>query len=390
MNTELAKLSQTGNLAVVVGGSMAGLTVARVLAKHFKRVVNVERDSLPEGPESRRGTPQARHVHVLLLRGRRILGRLFPGFDNQLIASGAADLDAGSDVAWLSRMGWGPNFVSNLPLVACTRDLMDWALRTQLKEMNSVSFLENRDVVGLLPDGSCQRVTGVQMWVRTPSVPAAGETTEVIADLVVDASGRTSQAPRWLEALGYRGPKEVIVSAGHGYSSRFYRMFPDAKRDWKALYVQPAPPEDVRGGLILPVEGDRWLVSLWGGTMDYPPNDEAGFLEFARNLRTPLLYETIRQAEPLTAIASFRSTANRLRQFDRLSRQPENFVVLGDVACTFNPVYGQGMTTAAIEAVLLDKLLAQYRKRGDFTGLAGEFQRRLARANSAPWMLATG
>jgi hypothetical protein len=120
---------------------------------------------------------------------------------------------------------------------------MDWALRAQLKQMNSVSFLGNCDVVGLLPDVSYRRVTGVQMRVRTPSLPALGETTEVRADLVVDASGRTSQAPHWLEALGYSGPKEVIVSAGHGYSSRFYRLFPDAKRDWRALYVQPAPPQ---------------------------------------------------------------------------------------------------------------------------------------------------
>jgi 2-polyprenyl-6-methoxyphenol hydroxylase-like FAD-dependent oxidoreductase len=267
---------------------------------------------------------------------------------------------------------------------------MDWALRAKLKTMNSVAFLGNCDVVGLLTDASCQRVTGVQMRVRTPSLPSPGETTEVRTALVVDASGRTSQAPRWLEALGYCAPKEVIVNADHGYSSRFYRIFPDAKRDWRALYVQPAPPTDVRGGLIFPVEGNRWLVSLWGGAKDYPPNDDAGFLKFARSLRTPLLYETICQAEPLTAISSFRSTANRLRQFDRLPRQPENFVVLGDAACAFNPVYGQGMTTAAIEAVLLDALLARYRKTGDLTGLAPEFQRRLARANSTPWMLATG
>jgi 2-polyprenyl-6-methoxyphenol hydroxylase-like FAD-dependent oxidoreductase len=139
------------------------------------------------------------------------------------------------------------------------------------------------------------------------------------------------------------------------------------------------------------VEGERWLVSLWGGSKDYPPNDEAGFLDFARSLRTPLLFETIRQAEPLTAISSFRSAENRLRQFDQLPRQLENFLVLGDAACAFNPVYGQGMTTAGLGAVLLDSLLARYRRtQADLTGLARQFQRHLVRLISAPWMLATG
>jgi 2-polyprenyl-6-methoxyphenol hydroxylase-like FAD-dependent oxidoreductase len=282
-NTQHTETGGHCRRALVIGGSMAGLTAARVLAKYFDKVVIVERDQLSEGPEPRKGVPQARHVHALLSRGRQILESLFPGFENQLFASGAVNLDAGRDIAWLSRLGWGPRFASNVPLLACTRDLMDWALRAQLKEMNSVSFLGDCDVVGLVADASRRRVAGVQIRLRTVSARGLGQTKEVSADLVVDASGRSSQAPRWLEELGYCRPKKVIVNAGHGYSSRLYRMFPDSKRDWRALYVQPAPPRDVRGGLIFPVEGERWLVSLWGGSKDYPANDEAGFLDFARS-----------------------------------------------------------------------------------------------------------
>ncbi|MBV9126363.1 MAG: hypothetical protein JO112_23690, partial [Planctomycetes bacterium] len=212
------------------------------------------------------------------------------------------------------------------------------------------------------------------------------------ADLVVDASGRGSRAPQWLKALGYTPPEDTVVNAFLGYASRVYQSPPNPPAEWKTLYLQSKPPVGKRTGLIAPVEGGRWMVTLSGRGGDYPPTDEAGFLDFARSLPSSMLYEAIRQAEPLSPIAGYRATENRLRHFERLARWPEGFVVLGDAACAFNPVYGQGMTTAALGAVTLDQCLRS-QPAGParvHDGLARRFQRQLAAVNVTPWLLATG
>jgi flavin-dependent dehydrogenase len=216
----------------------------------------------------------------------------------------------------------------------------------------------------------------------------AGEET-LAADLVVDASGRASQAQRWLEELGYPAPRETVIASHLGYASRYYAPPPGFQARWRGLYLQYAPPTALRAGTLVPVEGDRWLVGLFGLSRDYPPTDEAGFLEFARSLRSPLLYEAIRDARPLAPIVGYRATENRLRHYDLLPRRPEGLLVLGDAACTFNPVYGQGMTVAAAGALALAGCLRAQGQRGDLRGLAARFQRRLARQLAPVWTLAT-
>jgi hypothetical protein len=144
--------------------------------------------------------------------------------------------------------------------------------------------------------------------------------------------------------------------------------------------------------MVFPIEGNRWLVSLQGMGGDYPPTDEAGFFDFARSLRSPLLYETIKAAEPLSPIHGYRGLANQWRHYERLHQGPECLVVLGDAACAFNPVYGQGMSTAALAAVALQQLLEEQRLRyrdGSLTGLGPRFQKRVARSCGAAWLLAT-
>jgi 2-polyprenyl-6-methoxyphenol hydroxylase-like FAD-dependent oxidoreductase len=168
-----------------------------------------------------------------------------------------------------------------------------------------------------------------------------------------------------------------------------YRPPAEFASDWKGLYIQQAPPGDPRGGLVFPVEGGRWLVTLVGGDGDYPPTDEAGFLVFARGLRSPALYEAIAGAEPLTPISGHRATENRLRHYERLARFPDGVVALGDAVCAFNPVYGQGMTTAALGAEELDRwLLEESSHRGPGRGRV--FQHRLARATAAAWQISAG
>jgi 2-polyprenyl-6-methoxyphenol hydroxylase-like FAD-dependent oxidoreductase len=384
----IAESTRSERHALVIGGSMAGLLAARVLAAHFDRVTIVERDPLPEQPASRRGVPQARHNHVLLARGRLILHQLFPRLEHELFPAGAAPLDMAAEVAWLTPAGWGVHFQSTVGALACSRDLLEWGVRRQLDAIPKIHVLAGFSVDGLLAGEDRGRVAGVrvkpddQSSRDQPVIP-------ISASLVVDASGRGSRASQWLAELGYSAPEETIVNASLGYASRIFRRT-ETPRDWKGIYLQAAPPAHGRVGVLLPVEGNRWHVTIGGGDGDYPPTDQAGFLDYARSLRDPMLYEAIKDAEPLSPIYGTRGTENRLRHWESLDRRPEGLIVLGDAACAFNPVYGQGMTTAALGALELDACLQAHRQRGeDMAGFARDFQRRLAKVNAVPWMLAT-
>jgi hypothetical protein len=205
------------------------------------------------------------------------------------------------------------------------------------------------------------------------------------ADLVVDATGRGSRAPAWLEALGYPAPPETLVDPLLGYASRFYAIPDGFDPGWKALYLQADAPETRRTGGLFPQEGGRWICSLSGAGGDYGPTDEEEFLAFAKGLRDPVLYEAIRDAEPLSPIRGFRRTANHRRHYERLPAWPHGLVVMGDAACAFNPIYGQGMSVAAISAVALDRCL-----REDRDDLERRFQKRASRSAAGAWLVATG
>jgi 2-polyprenyl-6-methoxyphenol hydroxylase-like FAD-dependent oxidoreductase len=350
--------------ALVVGGSIAGLLAARVAANHFDQVTLLERDPfLDTGPAHRRGVPQAHHLHILLMRGQAIFEQLLPGLTADMERAGAPRIDSAQDLLWRNPAGWGVRFRSGLTKLAFTRDLLDWHVRQHLVHCRQVTVRGGAEVADLEPEARGVRLLD-------------GE--RIAADLVIDASGRGSRAPRWLQALGYQAPPEEVVDAHLGYASRLYRKTPV---DWQGVYVQAAPPHSPRAGVVFSVEDDRWLVTL-AGTEPRPPTDDAGFVSFARTLPSPLVYETVSTAEALSPIVATRSGGNRLRHFERLPDWPQRFVVIGDAACAFNPVYGQGMTVAALEALALDDCLT----RGD----AASFRHRLARIVALPWALATG
>ncbi|AFZ29519.1 FAD-dependent monooxygenase [Gloeocapsa sp. BRSZ] len=375
-------LSNQGSHAVVIGGSMAGLVTGRVLTKHFDTVTIIERDRFPDEPIPRQGVPQSHHNHVLLMRGAMILEELFPGLQAQLCAVGASQLDMAKDTVWLNPAGWGIRFNSGITMLASSRSLLEWGVRQQLMQCPQIRFVAESEVTSLLASADNTAITGVQVRSRQ-SYPGSSEQ-QILADLVVDASGRISKTPQWLITLGYKAPQETVINSHVGYASRIYQLPANVARDWQALYVQAVPPDVTRMGLMLPIEGGYWLVSLGGGDRDYPPTDEAGFLEFARTLRSSILYDAIKDAKPLSPIVSYRATENRRRHYEKLHRMPEGLIVTGDAACAFNPVYGQGMTTAAIAAETLDQCLKQ-----GLSGLGKRFQTQLAQVNAIPWTLAT-
>jgi flavin-dependent dehydrogenase len=232
-------------------------------------------------------------------------------------------------------------------------------------------------------------VSGVRLHDRH----AAGlDETRVAADLVVDASGRGSRASLWLQDLGYAPPEETTIDAFAGYTSRIYRRPAGFSESWIYLYIRPTAPDAPRGGVILPLEGERWHVSLFGMARDYPPTDEAGFLAFARSLPTRQLYEAIKDTVPLTGPNGYRRTANQLSHYDRMAHYLEGFLVTGDAAYTLNPVYALGMTAAALASRALDESLRENRRQrqnGDIDSLAESFQKRLRRAVARPLKMAT-
>ena len=378
--------SQQYNHAIVIGGSIAGLLTARILANHFEQVTIIEKDSFTG--DSRPGTPQAQFVHVLAKKGLEIVEELFPGFSDELLAKNARQVDLGADVDWLSPVGWGIRFDSDLNLIFCSRVLLETSLRERVLAVPEINIKTETKVTALLSNKEGMGVAGIKIHRRDMADKSAQES--IFADLIVDASGRRSIAGTWLEALGYPKPEETVIDAHIGYASRLYKIPRDLPRDWEVLYVQTNPPHFPRGGIIVPIEGDRWIVGLIGGDNTTPKPNEAEFLNFARQLPTPHLYEAIQNAEPISPIMCFKSAENRLQHCDRLSRWPENFVVLGDAVCAFNPVYGQGMTAAALGAMTLNRCLIEQHQQGSLKGMARKFQKQLAKVNATPWQLSTG
>jgi 2-polyprenyl-6-methoxyphenol hydroxylase-like FAD-dependent oxidoreductase len=369
-----------GAHALVIGGSMAGLWAARVLADHFDTVTVVERDRLPTAPHSRAGVPQDKHVHVLLARGMLLAQEYFPGIADELAAAGAVRVNLALDSRTKMRGQWLQRFPSPYETYACSRVLFEHIIRGRVQRLPNVRFCEATQVTGLISDSA--RITGIQV---TPK--GENEAQPLLADFVVDAGGRTSQTPIWLSALGFGAPEETVIDAQVGYAGRRYRKPADFAEDWRIMLVGAEPPHKSRQGVIYEEEGGVWMVMLAGMLGDYPPTqDEAAFLAFAHDLE-PDFHAAIAQAEPLSPIIGYRRTENRHRHYDRLDPWPERFVVLGDAAYAFNPIYGQGMTVAALSADALGRLLAEAR---ELDGVAARFQRRLPQIVEPALLLATG
>ncbi|MFF4882926.1 FAD-dependent oxidoreductase [Streptomyces nigra] len=370
-------------VAVVLGGSHTGMLAAQALAGSADRVVVVERDVLPSGPDPRKGLPQSRHVHLLWSGGVRALEELLPGIGADLRAAGARRAPITTDMVALSPRGWFRRWPESHHIVLAGRDLLDATVRSRVLADERIELLDGTEVLDLL--GDARAVTGVRLRGRD------GRESTLEAGLVVDATGRGSAAPRWLAALGLPAPVRRKVDSGLAYASRLY-LAPEPARDgFPVVNVQADPRAGGpgRAGVLLPIEHGRWLVTLSGTRGGEPGTSDEEFARFAREeLRHPVIGELIERAEPLTGVAFTRTTANRRHSYERMPDWPENLTVLGDALAAYNPVYGHGLSVGAQSALILRETVRRY--GWGAAGLARRVQKAVARPVGAAWDLAIG
>jgi 2-polyprenyl-6-methoxyphenol hydroxylase-like FAD-dependent oxidoreductase len=362
--------------ALVIGAGIAGLLAARALSGHFDRVTVVERDALPGAAGHRKGVPQAEHAHGLLAGGCEALEELFPGLTRNLITKGALDGDILADSLWIAHGVALARKPSRLEGLLMSRGLLEAQIRDRVRALPNVALVAGSSVRALAFDGIARRVTGVLVDGRDDLADGV--------DLVVDASGRGSRAPAWLEAIGFDAPAQDEIDVGLSYSTRAYRRSRgDLGGKLVALCGASAP--DWRFGVALAQEGERVIVTLGGYFGDAAPLDDDGFRAFADSLPTPAIASVIRPEVAISQPRSVRFPSSRRRRYERLTRFPGGFLVFGDALCSFNPVYGQGMTVAALQARALDAALT----RGT-DALAKRFFAAAARVIDAPWRIAVG
>ncbi|MGW3969836.1 FAD-dependent monooxygenase [Streptomyces ardesiacus] len=370
--------------AVVVGAGAAGMLAAAVLAgAGVEEVVVVDRDELPDGPRGRRGLPQGRHAHLLMAGGLAAMEEIVPGVSlrKRLLAAGAHEVSLGSGMLARTPEGWLRRWRREGPaMLTCTRALVDWTVRAAVLEHPAVRVREGTAVA---LTGSAGRVRGVR-------VSGPGGEADLDAGLVVDASGRGTRILAWLDGLGLPGVRTRTVDAGLVNASRLYRTPAGAERfPLTIVHADPYAARPGRSAMVMPVEGDRWLVSCGGTRGGEPPSDPDGFLRYTLGLPDPIVGRLISGAEPLTDVHLSRSTSNVRHYLEKAPHWPEGLVVLGDALGTFNPAYGQGMSVAAFGARVLGRELERA-GRPDAPGLARRVLRGAARPVDAAWAVAVG
>lgn len=382
-----------GERAIVIGGSMAGLMAARVLADHFENVTILERDTIDDCPAVHKSIPQGNQLHLLLAGGHQALARLYPEFTATLSESGAVPVRMGMDMAFFTpERGKVYSFLGSLEephdlgytTFNASRGLLEHCLRQVTRALQNVNFVPDCNVRELAYANA--RVCGVICNADGPN----GATETLTADFVIDAGGRGSHAPTWLRQLGYAEPPATVIGSDFAYAGAKFRLRGDGP-DERMIFAPGRAPDLPKAAGAEEIEGGIWHLILNGRFGDFPPADEAGFFAFAKSLYTPVFYDLFAVAERVSEIIPHRFPTSIQRHYERLPEFPEGFLVIGDAICSFNPIYAQGMSSAALQAEALQRVLAE--RAGEDQGtkeLAREFFLKAAEVISTPWALAAG
>lgn len=368
-----------GDRVVVLGGSVSGMYATAALSPFFREVVIIDRDELIGVREARRGAPQARHINGLLPLGARAQEELFPEITAQMIAAGCPQTDLSGTVRWYFLGKPAAQVRAGLTNVAARRPIMELHLRERVQALGNVTFIERYDITDLVTNADRSRVTGVRMH---PHGDGDGVDATVMADLVVDTTGRGSRSPVWLEELGYERVAEEGTKMGLGYATRHYRLGVVDPFGTDHSIVCVANPMTPRGCIFTKADSGTVELTVYGILGDHPPVDPVGFNAFVKTLVAPEVHEAIMAAEPLNDPVLFRFPTTLRRRYERMARLPEGLLIMGDAVCTPNPVFAQAQTLAALEALELRNAL-----RSGSAPKTADFMAAVARIIDPAWDL---
>jgi 2-polyprenyl-6-methoxyphenol hydroxylase-like FAD-dependent oxidoreductase len=365
-----------GNHALVIGASVAGMCAARVLSDHYDKVTVFERDDLPAGPANRSAVPQGRHVHLLMARGASEFEGLFPGLLDDMVAAGVPKLANRPDCIHFGAAGHvlGTNTTLKREFTAYvpSRPHLEWQLRRRALAIPNVELVRT-SVAAPVFEPAQERVTGVLL-------DANDDSSEVPADLVVDATGRGTRLPAWLEQWGYERPKELTVDVGIDYATHRVHI-PDGLIKEKVVVAGASREHPVGLGMLFYEDGN-WGLTTFGTGNVAPPQNFAEMCALADEMLPPHLSAAVRSGTPLGDVAFHKYPMSRWRRYDEMKRFPAGIIPFGDAVVSFNPTYGQGMTMTSLQAGNLRAAM-----QSGVPDIAGELSRATKKTTWPVWTM---